>query len=76
MLLPGKYVNSLVKHANDRLEVVSEWCNSNMFHLKLKKLELMVVTNRGELPEVQLKMGVDQIKQVDSVKYPRVIMDW
>ena len=71
----GKDINDLVNHANDRIKVVFEKCNSKKLYLNPKKSEFMVVTNREVPPEVQLRIGGEQIKRVDLVKYLDVFVD-
>ena len=71
----GDDLEELVRHVNNKLRRISDWCKFNKLALNPTKSEFMLITNRKIENIPKLYIDQDEIKRVDTVKYLGCFID-
>ena len=71
----GDNLENLIRHVNNRLAVINDWCNVNKLFLNRKKSEYMIVTNKVINFTPELFIANDKLTRVETFKYLGVHID-
>ena len=65
----------LIERVNGRLHEIFEWCKCNELSLNPEKSEFLNVANKVVARRLQVFIGADPIKQIESFKYLGIHVD-
>ena len=71
----GNDFETLIEQVNEKLELVTEWCNSNKLKLNASKSEIMIVSNREFEGNPDVLVAGNPIGYTDHFKYLGVHID-
>ena len=71
----NKDFNLLENEVNMELKKVFDWMSSNKLTLNISKSKYMIVTNKGNVPAISVKINDTELEQCSSYKYLGVMFD-